>query len=162
MPDDERSEIVVVFGKRGVGKTTYLRHCIADAYKADVDVWAIDPKAQLLDLVPDAWTLLDLDTVQDPGPGLLVIDEVDLVAGNGQMHPRIRNWLHYSRHMGLTIVCCARRVANVHRDLTALADRAICFRTTEPRDLETLAKWLDFDVESLKTLAVGQYAEVAL
>lgn len=130
------SEIILIFGRRGTGKT-YMGAHLAKDWPQDY-IAVSDPKSELLayDWLVDVEEL----TVQSMRPGMLIImDEVDMQATpRGYSPPWIREVFHYSRQYGGSVIAMARRPANVHRDLTFLADHVYLGKITEPRDLKYL------------------------
>ena len=118
--------------------------------KRPVIVTLYDPRGQIdgtplfRRLVPSGDLALQVRVVLDiegvarslPGTEVLLLDEVDLICGPSAGRDNPVLWAaNYGRHSGLMLICTARRPARIHRDLTALADRIILYRLTEPRDL---------------------------
>lgn len=126
--------IVLIFGRRGCGKTTLARR-LASAYPRP-RVLAHDPMAEF-----EYDPIEDDRQAEDIPPGTLIVaDEIDLIAPpSGWRTAWIRSVAHYGRHLDITLVGCSRRPANVHRDLTALASDVYLGRVTEPRDIEYCA-----------------------
>lgn len=122
-------EIVLVLGRRGCGKTTLAIRLASGWPTARIHVH--DPMGTML-----AFREADTKSLDTPG-NLLLLDEIDLLAGaHGYLHSWVREAVHYGRHLGISIIGCARRPANIHRDLTALATTVYLGQTTEPRDLD--------------------------
>ena len=128
-------ELILILGRRGTGKTT-LALKLAEAWPRR-RVIAHDPMAQMtkypaIPKPPERPKLRN--------GVLLLLDEVDLLAPpSGYAAEWIRDAVHYGRHEGYTIIACARRPANVHRDMSALATVVYLGRITEPRDLKYCA-----------------------
>lgn len=73
-------------------------------------------------------------------PGLcLVIDEIDTFAGSVTPRPpdEFRRLVHFSRHVGCSIVGASRRPKDVSRLYTSQA-QLVCFQQSEPADLTWL------------------------
>jgi len=101
------------------------------------------------DLALQVRVVLDLEGVARslPGTDVLLLDEVDLICGTSESRDNPVLWAaNYGRHSGLMMICTARRPARIHRDLTALADRIIMYRLTEPRDLAYVRGYCGSDI----------------
>jgi hypothetical protein len=79
-----------------------------------------------------------------------VIDEVDRYMSPWNTNPDLKEIINYGRHRPVSLLAIARRPAAVARELTASADCIIAHQTTEKRDLEYLASFMD--VSPLPTL----------
>jgi len=74
----------------------------------------------------------DLGNVRQPSP-----DFIDLV--------------NFGRNKGISLICTAKRPAQVNRELTAQADIIVSFRQDEPLDIEYLQDFCGKDVGRLVT-----------
>lgn len=73
----------------------------------------------------------------------LVLDEVDLVApapAGLRSGSALHAIVHYGRHENVGLLCAARRSANVHIDVRALADVIYFFHHSEPNDLDWISR----------------------
>lgn len=132
MPENQ-PEIVLVLGRRGCGKTTLAIQLAAGWPTANIHVH--DPMGVML-----AFREASDDSLNTPG-NLLLLDEIDLLASaRGYEYPWVREAVHYGRHLGISIIGAARRPANIHRDLTALASTVYLGQMLEPRDLDYCCK----------------------
>jgi len=92
---------------------------------------------------------------------IFVIEEVDSVCNPSFISANFSQILRYGRHRDINIIAISRRPAEINRLVTALATDIICFRFTEPRDLDYLKK-LDFDIERIKKLRDYEWEYKAL
>jgi hypothetical protein len=124
--------LALILARRGWGKTTLARR-LASAWPKE-SVLVHDPMGQF----PE-YELIDehCEARLMPENSLVIADEIDLIApAQGYQNDWIRPIVHYGRHYGIHLIGCARRPANVHRDLSALASAVYLGSITEPRDLE--------------------------
>jgi len=138
-PENQRqAEITLIFGRRGCGKTTLARKLIS-AWPRDM-VRVQDPLAQF-----PGYRLINPAAPDLDAGMILVADELDLMCTPHGYDPGwVREVTHYGRHLGISMIGCSRRPANVHKDLTALASTVYLGRITEPRDLDYCASaWGD-------------------
>lgn len=123
------------------------------------------PTARILAHDPFAQFAAPSIDSREPEPGdLLLLDEVDLLcnpAGYTERYP-VREWVHYCRHMQLTIVAASRRPPNIHRDLTALADVVYLGQITEPRDIDYCVRYFGETARDAPALAPYQFIELTL
>lgn len=167
--------LVVLFGKRGTGKT-YLIAETAKTLKGPVlmldflgnfnDVkgfktqstesatkWLLDYKSQdkeKICILTPSNVDLSVDAICDAawvkGNCTLVIDEVDMISYSG-----CRGFdyvVRYGRNRGIHLLLASRRPAEISRNITAGANAIYIFQTQEPRDIEYYSKTL-----------VGEHAE---
>jgi hypothetical protein len=79
------------------------------------------------------------------GGAAMLVDEVDLVAGQHNASPEIRTFYRRSRHVGLTILSATQRPANVSREVSAQSTHIMAYRLTEPRDRDYMADVMRWD-----------------
>lgn len=134
--------VVVVYGRRGSGKSTLIRALCAswdapgrvglvDAISADREVYA----DKLWREVP---TLAELK-----GFSLLCVDEADLYLPQRQLARRsqvLTELLRRGRHYGLTLVLATQRPSALAYDAWSLADSAFIFSLTSEVDLRRAAE----------------------
>ena len=151
------AQLIMVFGRRGMGKTTLLRRWCLDW---PGPVFTYDPHGQLAGL-PAA--PLTGNILRAYGPALAAVDEIDRLAPPYRIDPVLATIANEGRHYGITLVGTARRPRRVHRDLTALADVLYCARITEPTDLRYLADLVGpTAVKPLPTLPPYRFLELRL
>lgn len=134
--------VVVVYGRRGSGKSTLIRALCAswdapgrvglvDAISADREIYA----DKLWREVP---TLAELK-----GFSLLCVDEADLYLPQRQPARRsqvLTELLRRGRHYGLTLVLATQRPSALAYDAWSLADSAFIFSLTSEVDLRRAAE----------------------
>lgn len=97
-------------------------------------IYVHDPLYQFHDDYPPAGPDL-------PPGSLAVLDEADLLMGpNYYVEDWLRDYVHYYRHYGVSLILCARRPVNVHRDVTSQASVVYLGSMREPRDIEYLVR----------------------
>jgi DNA helicase HerA-like ATPase len=89
----------------------------------------------------------------------LVIDEINLFQSPYYLPTGLSLCLRLGRHKKISVIAIARRPAEFNRDLTALTDKFVIFRITEPRDLKYIADYTDIDIEKVKNLKNFEYIE---
>lgn len=166
---------VVIFGKRGTGKTTYCKNLVD---KSILPVVVIDTMNEYQkecvlmnitdDIIFDKFKMrfvpkTDLDFVilnhlisnLRTSYGVnIVIDEIDYWTNPHFIPDEFSNNLRYSRHYRLNIYCTVRNPSEIHKRITGLTNTFIIFKITEPRYLEYFK---DFDyslpdkIRNLKT-----------
>jgi len=170
--------IVVIFGQKGTGKT-YLANKIAGGmYAAGRRVIAIAPAGGfnfipgplITSPDPDRFAGLagrsaivncgDMETARmairfarEVGRLWLIIDEIDLFLSPWEYDPDLMNIIRMGRHKEINLVGITQRPASVHKNLTALADRRVIFRITEPNDRDYLKKFVGIDPDLPPRLA---------
>lgn len=151
--------IIVVFGQKGTGKSTFLEACLDDTRKPIKqikdnryyeEIWIVDPLMELTYLSDYAYnddaerfhvvkSIYEVDIVHIPA--LIVIDEVDQFCSPQKPLPDcLDSWVQLGRHDDISIIAASRRPAEVHRTVTSQADYLILFRLTENRDREYIKK----------------------
>lgn len=80
------------------------------------------------------------------GGACLFLDEVDIVAPSGAKR-HIRTLFRRSRHVGLSIIACTQRPANVSREVSAQSTHVLVHRLHEPRDRHYMAELLQWTDE---------------
>lgn len=174
MPDNF-TNLIFASGKKGFGKSTLLRALIAhNARKpgALFVVWDSTREYQesrsVVVLRPPKYSARDAaEYALSRKPCVLVMDEVDRAAPNHKGGLRegtpLHTIVHYGRHEDVALWCAARRSANVHIDIRALADIMFLFRHSEPRDIEWIEKLCGNEVATrIKSLPRGRHIRVNL
>lgn len=155
---------IVIFGRKGCGKTSWIYHLIKDnpdelfmiydhfdeynfegaEYHYSIDnFWsgAGYSKKQIFrgEINPDDFFNLCIAV----GNCVVIYDEIDMVCSPSYISNPLYRIIHYGRHLKVRnkivtvrLVGASRRPANVSRDLTSQADKVIIFKVTEPRDLK--------------------------
>lgn len=157
---------VYVAGRKGCGKSHLLASLVLEHHRAypgmrfivwdTTGEWAPSEDGRIVVLDPDDCpdpqdaAQLALDTADDVGACVLIMDEVDIAAPNHGGGLRRGDPLHtivrYGRHRRTALVCASQRSAGVHIDIPALADTLYLFRATHYRDLDWITKICGADV----------------
>ena len=152
------NEIVVIFGRKGSGKTTWAQRYV-DEIKGEVVI--VDPFAEYEGFAvyslaefwkayhrPDLkrWVYRD-DEIDErkfdllceicygQGNITIVLEEVDWFCNPHYIPLNLAKTLKYGRHNNVNVVAISRRPAEIHRLITSQADKLVWFRFHEPNDL---------------------------
>lgn len=174
--------ILVIFGRKGSGKTELTRKII----KEHPRVFAIDTLAEYghkgsergfrvcegkqacmdamlsvkdhrayklaLRCIPLEDNLALLDLCYEFPRSLVVVEETSLYARPTYLPDEIAKLVRYGRHRQIDQIYIARRPSEVHRDLTAQADLVISFEQREPRDVKYLRDVAGEEAEQVQNL----------
>jgi len=175
-----QSEIYVIFGKRGSGKSNLTKRFLEELGGRVIYISMIDD-LQVCDL--ELYTFEDIDKIADMREGQIAvcknysyemfsylcsamivnknytfaIDEVNAFSN----HESLEKLIDYSRHHEINLIANTRRYTDCPRKLTS-EGKIYIFKTTEPRDKEYIYQTIgsrDVDIESLQEF---QYYDVDL
>ncbi len=180
--------IQVVLGRKGCGKTTFVKTRIHDLAR----VLVYDTLGEYSDLASSCYSLesfldeccakekrlfrLALVPIQENlersfqyfcrsvwaiGDVTAVIDEIDAVSSPVSVPDEFAKLCRYGRHRQISLITASRRASEIPRILTSQTDSIVSFNQSEPIDLQYLAKTpagADF-AESVSRLAQFQYLE---
>jgi hypothetical protein len=92
-----------------------------------------------------------LDLVYETGNLWVVFEEVNLKGLGNLWSPdsTFIDIVNFGRNRGISMICVAKRPAQVTRDLTSQADVIISFRQDEPRDIQYLKDFCGPGVEDV-------------
>lgn len=175
--------ILVVFGKRGKGKTYFLKEVVRRSvlpcivvdtlreYRKEAVLAKITDDIRYdmfkLRFVPD--TVLDFDIVcrcvseQVSRAGInFVIDEVDMFTSSHKLPLNFERCLRYSRHYKVNMYMSVRNPVELNRKISALADRFVVFNITEPRYLDYFDRYQEGISTVIRRLPKYKYVEVNL
>lgn len=82
----------------------------------------------------------------------LVWEEADIWIGPTRLPTFARRIINQGRHRDIRVIACARRPAQLARDVTANASRICAFRTQEPRDVQYLRDFIGPAADQLPNL----------
>lgn len=176
--------ITCVFGRRGEGKTTWIKnHIIKPSPLPCIIVDTLneyEKEAVLMNVTDDIIfnnfkvrfrpeTDLDFEILCRCISNNLyrfglnvIVSEVDFWTSSYQIPYTFLNCLRYSRHYRLNIICDVRNPVELNRKISALADRFIIFKITEPRYLDYF-KGYDIALPSrISNLKTHHYVEYIL
>lgn len=164
--------ISVVLGRRGSGKTTWIRTRLRTLSRVLVfdtlaeygsDTEASPDLPSFLDAVersqgryfrisfvpyredPEAALDIFLRAAWIVGDLTVVIDEVDAVSSPVSVPWELQKLIRYGRHRRLSVIVASRRAAEVPRLITSQADEVVSFNQSEPTDLEYLRRYVSAD-----------------
>jgi len=90
------------------------------------------------------------------GGTLLVIDEAHVHFERKKLPPAQSQLIRYGRHYGIGVVLISHRVYDFNPLVYKLADYVIIFKTTEPRELDFIRKYVGYGAED-KVRRLGKY-----
>jgi len=177
------SDIVIVVGRRKAGKTFLVKHL----YLKRVSSIVVDDHTYEYKEFPQTSSISDLlryprvvyqdvkandesfralfDVLKKRyrkfGGTLLVVDEAHVHFERKKLPPPQSQLLRYGRHYGIGVVLISHRVYDFNPLAYKLADYVIVFRTTEPRELDFLRKYVGYGVED-KVRRLGKYEFVVV
>ena len=143
-----RNKQLALFGMRGSGKTHFTKY-LASNFK---NPFIFDPLNEYTEFenryIPSETSdfleiqnefMLMYDKVNWKKIDLLVIEEADLIAPSRQSYPfTLRKIISLGRHEGLTYVWITRRPAQMHTDISELADYLVVFKLDGKNDIDYL------------------------
>lgn len=88
----------------------------------------------------------------------IVFDEIDKCCSAHYIPAGLYDIVQFGRHTRVSLLCGARRPANVHHDITSQANLIITHRISEPRDLKYIADYCGQEVaEMAPKLELGEF-----
>lgn len=94
---------------------------------------------------------VDKSPILAVGGAVLFLDEVDLLAPAGVAPRHIRTLYRRSRHVGLSVVSCTQRPANVSREVSAQSTYLCAHFLSEPRDRDYMVDVMRWSKEEAAT-----------
>ena len=171
---EKRLRRILVTGKLGRGKTTYVKSLIKQASETGEQVFILDFFGEYKCLAgPTVYPYghtdrLDffLDVVwkysSTRARTLVVFDEVHQYTQPGE----VPGWLltkfvklfRFSRHRKIEFICIGQSLVDVPPRIRRLIEEFCFFQTTEPADLAVIRqRWGDQTAEKISTLQLFQY-----
>ena len=177
--------ISVVLGRRGMGKTFYVKSKImqwdrilifdtmseySNTYfdqvygqRGFVDYWRRRRGAARFRLIfRDAGQIAPIfdalcQWVYEVGNMAFVVEELSFFAGASFAPEPLATIIRCGRHRNIDLIATAQRAADVPKVLIALANQAVIFNQSEPNSLDYLSKWIPVEmVRALPRLTQGQ------
>ncbi len=139
-------EVVLILGKRGSGKTTFLKELL----NLDYNFFIFDPmnrlphlkeKKYVAGLIPRAdteKTTAYLNYIYANGNMTVIIDELDIFPYS----PILAHIILTGRNKNIGVYASAHRPADVDKDYITNADWVISFNFKEPNDIEYLKRYV--------------------
>ena len=179
-----KSNITIIFGRRGSGKTTLAKELVNQEDRLIVfdTLSEYDGKGVLITDIFDLASYikknhtknfriifcpLDLTNNFDYicefiyliGNLTFVIEEVDAFCSPFSNPIPFQKIIRYGRHKNISITTTTRRPAEMSRLLSSQANRIISFVQHEPRDIAYLKSIIGQEAEKIKDLKDHQYLE---
>lgn len=159
------NDIVVVFGQKGSGKTTFARSFIknlkrkiildslGDDYGGgcvvrDVEslqefynrVWFLDDFCIIVRPVNNETANAAFRLARKTTNTWFVVEEADRYCNPHYINPDFDWLVSYGRHLPVSLVVVSRRPPEIHRNVTAAADLLVIHRMKEDGDIDALKK----------------------
>jgi hypothetical protein len=160
--------VTVVLGKRGSGKSEYVKRNILPDLKTENYI-IFDPLAEygkfgvICESFPEMENYIETQRAKGKkyhailrfeetdewerafylyklGNLTMLIEEIDWHCSPLKISPGLEKNLKYGRHYNCDIVAISRRPAEINRLITSQAQLMIVFEITEPKDIEYLKK----------------------
>ena len=178
-----QNRIVGVVGRKGAGKSTYIRSHLGVCPR----VFAFDPMDEF-DAIPNSFETIsraeqffqwakDRDTwagryvpggdleeaieqvcplVYRQGSCVFICEEIALYTRPGSVTSAFGKLVRTGRHKEISVVWATQRPAECAKSITALTDLWILFSITEPRDLDAIADRCGEEIAN-RVSALGQH-----
>lgn len=174
--------ITCVFGKRGEGKTHFIKQkIILPSFLPVIIIDTLDEYQDsgiLIDSFGETFNAFKVRFVPEDDADFndicrsvshlpssfginFVVSEVDFWTSSSYLPPHFLNCLRYSRHYKLNVTCDVRSPSELNRKISALADRFIIFKTTEPRYVDYFLQY-NRGLEQAAKLKTHEYLEYDL
>lgn len=149
----KNTDICIIAGMRGFGKTTLFKALVVDAKRSPdfarlkVETRVIDPLMELKDIGGEYVAYGDrvnynkiLKYAFQKKNVFLPTDEADGFFKNKSSLTKIENeFIHIGRHWGSGAIFCTRRLSNMHTDLVSQANKLFIFKLVSKADLDYFA-----------------------
>lgn len=182
---NEHATVTLVVGRRGFGKSTYLRTAYLPELAAPVVVF--DPKGEYTEhdgfdehyyeldaflAAPEFWRascrLNTTDTARaftelyHYSPHVVVIEEAHQYCSPNWIEPGLDRLIRMGRLPNISTVLVSQRVRDFPQIIYSMADRLVVFQQRSVHDIAALEGILDDDLSELKSLPRDEYREFLL
>ena len=182
MHEVKNDDIVFICGKRGCGKSTFLKWLLGKL-SCRVAIWDTNWEystqgfaiTHSINEFCDALNRFGRVIYQpiDKSTGhfnqfcgiilqtnniVLVVEEVERHATSYFIPPNLKTIIDIGRHKGIGLICTARRTMRTNPDIPYNANHVIIFKQHRPQDLEYMATFCGSDVWKLHTSPDYYYA----
>ena len=179
-PKSRQREIVLVLGKTGTGKSTYMMHHVA----AERRVLILDPLGEypgteyedVLDMLDDCVdrerflarteSVLDLDDLARIAFALknvsLVVDEAQrsMPQSGRDLPPAVEDIIYRGRHANVSLYLVAQRPTTIHIAPRSQWSRIISFNQSEVSDISWIESTSGYSLDRIRSLGIGEYIEI--
>jgi len=174
-------KIFLVLGKRGSGKSFFVKHQLKSAnrflvfdtlgeYDGGVIIQDIN---QLIEywgknlnknfrivyqpLQPDDEFPAICDLVWACGNMVFVVEEIDRFCDSTHLSGEFANIVQRGRHKDITLVAISQRPYRVNRTLSSQVKELYTFQQSEPRDIDFLSEFIGQDVDRVRELPLYSF-----
>ena len=163
-PPFKQTDIGLIAGKRGSGKTNLTLYLIDTFVKLGANVIIVDPVHDLRGNLPQyeekivhipygnraMFNKLMYKLIKENWKGIIIVDEADKFFPNMQKLTDLENYfIQIGRHHGIGLIAVTRRLAKMHTDLASQANKLYLFK-----------HWQRADLDYLKESNLGDYAHL--
>jgi len=172
LPAIKQTDLLLIAGKRGMGKTNLLLYIITELTKMNVNIIIVDPVFDLKENLRifygtdderiinikygnrDKFNRFLYELFKAGWRGMIIVDEADKFFPNGKFLTDMENYfIQIGRHHGIGGIFVTRRLAKMHTDLASQCNKILAFKHWHRADLDYLREAnLDDYVEYLRTL----------
>lgn len=167
-PPFKQTDIGLIAGKRGSGKTNLVLYLIDTFTKLGANIIIVDPVFDLRNNLAKIneqygekivhvpygnrkqFEQLLYKLMKEKWKGIIIADEADKFFPNMQKLSDIENYfIQIGRHHGIGLIAVTRRLAKMHTDLTSQANKLYMFK-----------HWQRADIDYLRESNLGDYAHL--
>ena len=178
-----KAEIILIFGKRGSGKTTLMKKLIEDQTRliiydpmweySDATLKIFQNQMDLIKFLKKRGDTLFRIVYQPQQPTqefnfvcqlvyclydvIFACEEIDLGTSHNYTPPPLERIICQGRHKGISLYATTRRPPEVPKLLTSQANKLYVFKMHEPKDLAYFKEIMGDQAEKIKELKPYQY-----
>lgn len=182
-----RREITLVFGKTGMGKTTFVRELLLSIPRAiildplgEFDGPEFDDLTEMIDYLEANWSkgftvrtsdvsslnVLSSIAMQAGDLTLMVEEAQRAIPSLSKLPPMFEDVIYRGRHAGpmqdknVNVLLVAQRPTTIHIAPRSQWSRIVSFNQTEENDVNWMRTASGFDVDEIRRLRVGEYLDI--
>lgn len=181
------SDVIMVLGKRGHGKSTWVSRYIKTLRRVLVYDTLVEPTYKELEHIHDFVEFVkrlaknppyfriayhdfgDISMEEDFDRFIraclaienitVVVEEVDLFASSHSMPIPLQRLVSIGRHKEISFIAISRRPHAVHPLIRSQTNRMISFKQTEPRDIDYLRELIGEKADQIPKLSKYKFVE---